>query len=76
MACLLDSGADVNDPGGVHCGGVTPLIDSASNGHLDIVRLLVQRGADLFLKDAKVQWHTVIEMLYIAHILNAALLSI
>ena len=44
----------MNDPGGLHCGGVTPLIDSASNGHLSIVRLLVQRGADLFQKDAKV----------------------
>ena len=54
VSYLLDSGADINDPGGIHCGGVTPLIDAANSGHMDIVQLLVQRGADLFHKDTKV----------------------
>ena len=54
VSLILDSGADVNDPGGVHCGGVTPLIDAASSGHMEIVQLLVERGADIFQKDSKV----------------------
>ena len=54
VSYLLDNGANVNDPGGAHCGGVSPLIDAASSGHMDIVQLLVQRGADVFLKDTKV----------------------
>lgn len=54
VACLLDNGAEVDDPGGDRCGGVTPLMDSANNGHLDVVKLLVQRGANVLQKDAKV----------------------
>ena len=54
VSFLVECGADVNDPGGVHCGGVTPLIDAASSGHVEIVRLLVQSGANVFQKDAKV----------------------
>ena len=54
VACLLDNGAEVDDPGGERCGGVTPLMDSANNGHLDVVKLLVQRGANVLQKDAKV----------------------
>ena len=54
VSLLLDGGADVNDSGGVHCGGVTPLIDAASSGHMEIVQLLVQRGADVFQKDSRV----------------------
>ena len=54
VSCLLDNGANVNDPGGDHCGGVSPLIDAASSDHMDIVQLLVQRGADIFHKDAQV----------------------
>ena len=44
----------MNDPGGIHCGGVSPLIDAASSGHTDIVQLLVLRGANLLHKDSKV----------------------
>ena len=54
MSCLLDNGANVNDCGGVHCGGVSSLIDAAINGHMEIVRLLVERGANVCHKDAKV----------------------
>ncbi len=44
----------MNDRGGAHCQGVTPLIDAATNGYLDIVRLLVERGADTDVRDAEV----------------------
>ncbi|CAL1526385.1 unnamed protein product, partial [Lymnaea stagnalis] len=47
---LLDCGAWINDRGGERCGGVTPLIDAANCGNLDIVRLLVDRGANLMAK--------------------------
>uniref|UniRef100_A0A2C9JSZ2 Tonsoku-like protein n=1 Tax=Biomphalaria glabrata TaxID=6526 RepID=A0A2C9JSZ2_BIOGL len=48
---LLDCGAWINDRGGDRCGGVTPLIDAANCGNLDVVRLLVDRGANLMAKD-------------------------
>lgn len=51
---LLDNGARVDDPGGVNCGGVTPLMDAATNGHEDVIKLLVGRGADLALQDTHV----------------------
>lgn len=44
----------MNDCGGIHCGGISPLMDAASSGHMDIVQLLVLRGADIFHKDIKV----------------------
>ena len=31
--------------------GLTPLQDAATNGHLDIVELLVEKNADILLKD-------------------------
>lgn len=51
MEHLLDCGAWINDRGGDRCGGVTPLIDAANCGNLDVVRLLVDRGANLMAKD-------------------------
>lgn len=56
--CLLDGGSAINDAGGVHCDGVSPLMDAAINGHMDIVQLLVERGANIHQKDAKVHVHT------------------
>ena len=56
VRCLLDNGAAVNDGGGAHCGGQTPLIDAATNGHLDVVKLLVERGAEIRARDAQVGW--------------------
>ncbi|KAG7198893.1 hypothetical protein KM043_015715 [Ampulex compressa] len=47
---LLDSGADVNNPGGPMCQGVTPLHDAASCGNLSIMRLLMEYGANPVLK--------------------------
>ena len=44
----------MNDGGGAHCGGQTPLIDAATNGHFDVVRLLVKRGAELRTRDTQV----------------------
>ena len=51
---LLLFGADVNDPGGDHCGNVTPLHDSSQNGHIETVKLLISRGANPLARDAKV----------------------
>ena len=39
----LDSGYPVN----VAIGGRTPLVDAALKGNVDIVRLLLERGADI-----------------------------
>ena len=53
---LLDHGADVNQRstyGGPHHGlDVTALHIAAQNDHVDVVRLLVERGADLGARDA------------------------
>ena len=38
---LVDAGADINDRGGVQCGGITPLNDATQWGHVNIVRYLV-----------------------------------
>ena len=45
MKLLLDNGADINDPGGPHCRGMTPLHDAVENAHVDVVKFLVSRGA-------------------------------
>lgn len=44
MKVLLDHGASPNLPAAEE--NLTPLHDAASGGHLDVVRLLVARGAD------------------------------
>ena len=41
---------------GAHCNGISPLMDAACNGHLDIVTVLVDKGAQLGLKDANVRF--------------------
>ncbi len=54
-AWLLDRGADVNRRatfgGATHGQGITALHIAAQYGHLDMAKLLVERGADRFLKD-------------------------
>ncbi|KAL0102574.1 hypothetical protein PUN28_018102 [Cardiocondyla obscurior] len=47
---LLKHGANVNDPGGTSCKGVTPLHDAAYCGHFSMMRLLMQYGATVALK--------------------------
>ncbi len=51
---LIKSGAQVDDPGGAGCEGVTPLIDAATNGHASVVSLLVKNGADMRITNSKV----------------------
>lgn len=51
---LLEHGANVNDPGGAHCGGVTPLHDASQNGHLDVVKILVSWKANVHAKTKEV----------------------
>ena len=45
---MLDNGADINSR---FDGGMTPLVSAAMRGHLEAVKLLVERGADLSLRD-------------------------
>ncbi|XP_050465213.1 tonsoku-like protein [Cataglyphis hispanica] len=47
---LLRHGANINDPGGVSCKGVTPLHDAACCGHFSMMQLLIQHGANVTLK--------------------------
>ena len=56
VECLVDAGAAINDQGGTHCNGISPLMDAACNGHLDIVTVLVDKGAQLDLKDINVRY--------------------
>ena len=49
VVALLDSGVDVN---AVTRYGVSALGFAAERGHLDIVRLLVERGADVNVADS------------------------
>ncbi len=55
VAWLLDHGANINQKatfgGPTHGQGITALHMAAQNGHLAMVKLLVERGADRYLKD-------------------------
>ena len=54
VAHLLTHGAEINHRGGKECGGVTPLIDAASCGHVEIMQLLIEREANVLCKDDQV----------------------
>ena len=41
---MLDNGAEVDR---ANKGGVTPLLIACQQGHLDVARLLLERGADV-----------------------------
>lgn len=48
---LLDDGADI------HAGGNEALGEAISAGHLDVVKMMIRRGADLFnLKENWIVW--------------------
>lgn len=66
---LLLYGANVNDQGGDHCGHVTPLHDASQNGHIETVRMLVERGADLHAKDKKVLHRSIYNHLIYHHLI-------
>lgn len=54
VAVLLERGANVNDPGGPLCEGVTPLHDALACGNFKVARLLVERGASVTVRNSKV----------------------
>lgn len=66
---LLEHGAAVNDRGGQHCGGVTPLIDAASCGNMEVMELLISKGANVLAKDDEVKNVKQIHASYIDHIM-------
>ena len=55
VAWLLDHGANINQKatfgGATHGQGITALHMAAQCGYMPVVKLLVERGADLMLKD-------------------------
>jgi ankyrin repeat protein len=55
VAWLLDHGANINQKGTfgglTHGQGITALHMAAQNGHMPVVKLLVERGADRSIKD-------------------------
>ncbi len=54
VAVLLERGANINDPGGPLCEGMTPLHDALACGNFKVARLLVERGASVTLRNSKV----------------------
>ena len=49
LRLLLDAGANPNVPGGDD--NYTPLHDAADAGHVEIIKLLIERGADKGVRD-------------------------
>ena len=47
----------MNDAGGAHCGGITPLHDAAQNGHLEVVKLLLHHNVNVDVKCREVCIH-------------------
>jgi outer membrane protein assembly factor BamB len=64
IGALLDQGADVNAKTRY---GVTPLIFAADNGHLEAVKLLVSRGAEIDAQDAFYRMRALDLALYNGH---------
>ncbi len=61
VAVLLDRGANINDPGGRECEGVTPLHDSLNCGHFHVARLLVRRGASVNVRTIMCKEYTIMQ---------------
>ena len=53
---LLDNGALVNHSGRTGNNALTPLHDSCWNMHEDVVRILLDKGADPMVKNGNVSW--------------------
>ncbi|XP_078145625.1 tonsoku-like protein [Centroberyx gerrardi] len=53
VALLVERGANVGDPGGPLCEGVTPLHDALACGHFKVARLLVERGASVTVRNSR-----------------------
>uniref|UniRef100_A0A3P9Q8L8 Tonsoku-like protein n=1 Tax=Poecilia reticulata TaxID=8081 RepID=A0A3P9Q8L8_POERE len=58
VAVLLDRGANINDPGGPLCEGVTPLHDALACGNFKVARLLVERGASVTIRNGETPMDT------------------
>ena len=52
---LLDHGASPSDSGRVGGNSLTPLHDACSNMHVEVVRLLLERGADPSIRSGRVR---------------------
>ncbi|RWS04587.1 tonsoku-like protein [Dinothrombium tinctorium] len=48
---LCDKLADINDRGGQFCEGITPLHDACINGHTNVIRVLLRKGANVTALD-------------------------
>ncbi len=51
---LIEAGAHIDDRGGPKCDGITPLLDAACNGHLEMINLLLNKGASPFARSNQV----------------------
>ncbi|XP_067872323.1 tonsoku-like protein isoform X2 [Heterodontus francisci] len=59
---LLDHHVNVNDAGGPHCEGITPLHDAITCGNFKVAELLIKMGASVTIKNAK--GHTPLDSLH------------
>ena len=70
--CLLDQGADVDATDEQH--GNTALMLAANGGHIDILRLLLDAGADVHIK-AKDGWTALVAAEMIGNLEAASLIK-
>lgn len=64
VGLLLERGANINDPGGRACEGVTPLHDTLNCGHFSVARILIQRGAAVTVRNGKVRRGHILDICY------------
>jgi ankyrin repeat protein len=56
VEALLVSGANINDAGGKFCDKITPMHDAASNGHIDVMSVILKRNPNVLAKNAHVSF--------------------